>query len=60
LGDINAAQTQVYKTDFTGDKIKLEVWCWVDNKVPENFLKARDNVIQRIQKVLAPPTPTPN
>jgi len=52
---IDNEKTQVYKTDFTGDKIKFEVWCWVDNKVPENFLKARDTVIQRVQKVLAPP-----
>lgn len=46
---IDDTQTKIYLTDFTGDKVKLEVWCWVKNTLPENFLAARHTIIQKIQ-----------
>ncbi|MCC6287425.1 MAG: mechanosensitive ion channel family protein [Chitinophagaceae bacterium] len=51
---INHIEPEIYFTDFTGDKIKVEIWCWVDGSDPENFLKARHDVIQHLAKALAP------
>ena len=45
---------EIYFTDFTGDKIKVEVWYWVDGSIPEDFLKTRHDIIQYLAKALGP------
>lgn len=57
LADLPAAggaPPEIYFTDFTGDKIKVEIWCWVDGSIPENFFKARHSIIQHLTKALTP------
>jgi small-conductance mechanosensitive channel len=38
----------LFYTDYDGDKIKLEIWCWIDNKVPMGFVDARNKIIKQV------------
>lgn len=44
---------EIHFTEMAGDNIKLEVWCWVKNTMPESFYRARHEIIQNIQAALA-------
>jgi small conductance mechanosensitive channel len=43
-----------YYTDFTGDKITVEVHCSINNSVPKGFVNAKNEIIKRLQKELNP------
>lgn len=51
---LDGKETEIHFTEIAGDNLKLEVWCWVDNTMPENFYHARHEIIQKLQAVLAP------
>ncbi|MFT3701262.1 MAG: mechanosensitive ion channel family protein [Agriterribacter sp.] len=53
LPEVDSKQNEIYFTDFTGDKLKLDIWCWVDNDSPESFSKARHDIIEKMQKAIA-------
>lgn len=57
VGDVSEldrdAPTEIHFTEIAGDNIKLEIWCWVKNTMPESFYRARNEVIQKMQTVLA-------
>jgi len=50
----NASGTEIHFTEISGDNVKVEVWCWVENTMPESFYRARHEIIQKLQAVLAP------
>jgi len=47
---------EIFYTDYTGDKLKLEVRCWVNNTEPKNFTDLRDKIIKKIHVALVPKT----
>jgi len=49
LTEINEERkAEVYLTDYTGDNIKIEVWCWIDNSVPKGFVNTRHRIIREV------------
>ena len=44
----------MYFTDYNGDTLKLELWCWINNLDPKNFIVAKDKIIQEIHDVITP------
>lgn len=46
-------EPEIHFTEITADNIKLEVWCWVKNTMPESFYRARHAIIQKLQTVLS-------
>lgn len=43
---------QIFLTDFNGDTVKLEVWCWIDNCKQDLLPETKDDLIKNIQDVL--------
>ena len=41
-------KAEVYLTDYTGDNVKLEIWCWIDNSVPHGYVNTRHRIIKLI------------
>lgn len=35
-------------TDYNGDTLKLEIWCWINNEDMKQFIKTRDQVIKKL------------
>jgi len=46
---------EVYFSDYTGDTIKIEIWCWIDNKTPMGYTRAKHDVIKKAHETLVPP-----
>ncbi|PWT71359.1 MAG: mechanosensitive ion channel protein MscS [Bacteroidetes bacterium] len=56
----NPEKVEAYYTDYNGDTLNLEIWCWVDNRVPKEFTKLRDKIIRQVHTaVIALNLPTP-
>jgi small-conductance mechanosensitive channel len=54
IADINQQKkAEVYFTDYTGDNIKMEAWCWIDNAVPGGYIKTRHRVIKAVHAAVA-------
>lgn len=47
-----AVDPELHFTEIAPDNIKLEIWCWVKNTMPESFYRARHTIIQKLQGVL--------
>jgi len=47
-------EIEMYFTDYTGDAIKLEIRCWINNSDPKNFDVAKDRIIKQVHNVLSP------
>ncbi|HEY4155862.1 MAG TPA: mechanosensitive ion channel [Puia sp.] len=45
---------EIYFTDYTGDTIKIEIWCWIDNKTPMGFTDTKDKIIKKVHDALNP------
>ncbi len=45
---------EVYFSDYTGDEIKVEIACWIDNSIPMGYTKAKNEVIKKLHETLAP------
>jgi small-conductance mechanosensitive channel len=43
---------EIFFTDYTGDNIKLEVRCWINNKEPKVFSKIRSDIIKQIHEAI--------
>jgi small conductance mechanosensitive channel len=51
----NRKEAEVYFTDYSGDNVKLEVWYWITNSSPQNYVIVRDKIIKLIYSGLAVP-----
>jgi small-conductance mechanosensitive channel len=48
---------EIYFTDYTGDTIKLEIWCWIENKTPVELAATKHQIIKKAHAVLNPNEP---
>ncbi len=39
-------------TDYNGDTLKLEIWCWINNEDMKQFIKTRDQVIKKLHEAV--------
>lgn len=46
-------EIEIYFTDYGGDTLKLELWCWINNSDPKNFVVARDKIIREAHGVFS-------
>jgi small-conductance mechanosensitive channel len=46
---------EVYFLDYTGDTIKIEIWCWIDNTTASDYTRAKHEVIKKIHETLVHP-----
>jgi len=54
IGDVNRQRkAEVYFTDYTGDNIKMEAWCWIDNAVPRGYVNTRHQIIKAVHAAVA-------
>lgn len=52
----NRKEAEIYFTDYNGDTLKLEIWYWIENKSPEDYVVVKNKIIKLLHTTLSPGT----
>jgi small-conductance mechanosensitive channel len=52
--EVKDDKTEILLTDYNGDTVKMEVYCWIDNTIEMGFNNTRDKVIRQVHAAVTP------
>ncbi|MBS1565778.1 MAG: mechanosensitive ion channel [Bacteroidetes bacterium] len=48
----NNKEQEILFTDYTGDNMKLEIRCWIDNSIAKGYTHTKDKIIRQVHEAI--------
>jgi small-conductance mechanosensitive channel len=57
IPEVRDDKVEILLTDYNGDTLKMEVYCWIDNSIEMGFNNTRDKIIRQVHAAIMPKEP---